>query len=195
MDRRKQVIVRLAAPRDRPRVDSFCRERGYRGFLCPEAAVVVAELGRDLIGLGRIQAEGGVLVLRGMRVDMPHRRSGIGTRLLELLLAAIGTRACYCIPYAHLRGFYQSAGFIDHETPSAPGFLRDRLNEYREAGNDVILMLRPGCCFGNRFSEHSLGTTGQALSLAQSRDVLQLIEDMVPGERLELSWALRPRGF
>jgi GNAT superfamily N-acetyltransferase len=140
----KKVIVRLAVPWDRPRVEAFCHDRGYRGFVSPEAAIVVAELGLDLVGLGRIQTEGGVLVLRGMRVDLPHRRSGIGTRLLELLVTAIATRACYCIPYSHLRGFYQRAGFIDHETDSAPGFLRARLNEYREAGNDVILMLRPG---------------------------------------------------
>lgn len=144
MDRRRQVAVRRADPRDRPRVVAFCRGRGYRGFLCPEAAVVVAELGLDLIGLGRIQADSGVLVLRGMRVDTPHRRSGIGTRVVELLLAGIGTRACYCIPYAHLREFYQRAGFIDREGPSAPRSLLDRLDEYRAAGNDVILMLRPG---------------------------------------------------
>lgn len=141
---RKKIIVRRAAPRDRPRVDAICRERGYRGFVCPEAAVVIAELGLDLVGLGRIQAEGGVLVLRGMGVDQAHRRSGIGTRLLELLLAGIETGDCYCIAYSHLRGFYRRAGFIEHAAASVPGFLRDRLNEYRAAGNDVILLLRPG---------------------------------------------------
>jgi GNAT superfamily N-acetyltransferase len=142
--RQEDIVVRRANPTDRPRIEAFCRERGYRGFPSPEAAVVIAECGLDVAGLGRVQSDNGVLVLRGMGVDSGFRRRGIGTRLLDLLIAEIGTRRCYCIPYAHLREFYGRAGFADLDLDSAPHFLRDRVLEYRNAGNDVILMCRPG---------------------------------------------------
>ena len=141
--RPEEIVVRRADPMDRPRIEAFCHERGYRGFLSPEAAVVIAERGLDVAGLGRVQPDNGVLVLRGMGVDSGFRRRGIGTRLLELLIAEIGARRCYCIPYAHLREFYGRAGFADLDLDSAPHFLRDRALEYRNAGNDVILMCRP----------------------------------------------------
>jgi GNAT superfamily N-acetyltransferase len=128
---------------DRPRIEVFCRERGYRGFLSPDAAVVIAERGVAVLGLGRVQPDDGVLVLRGMGVDSGFRRRGIGTRLLDLLVAEIGARPCYCIPYAHLREFYGRAGFADIDLAAAPHFLRDRVLEYRHAGNDVTLMRRP----------------------------------------------------
>lgn len=142
--RHEDIVVRRADPMDWPRSEAFCRERGYRGFLSPEAAVVMAERGLDVVGLGRVQLDHGVLVLRGMGVDSGLRRRGIGTRLLELLIAEIGARRCYCIPYAHLREFYGRAGFADLALDSAPHVLRDRILEYRKAGHDVILMWRPG---------------------------------------------------
>src|ERR1700675_3204389 len=128
--RQEDIVVRRAEPTDRPRIEAFCRERGYRGFLSPEAAVVIAERGLDVAGVGRVQPDNGVLVLRGMGVDSGCRRRGIGTRLLELLIAEIGARRCYCIPYAHLREFYGRAGFADLDLDSAPHFLRDRILEY-----------------------------------------------------------------
>jgi GNAT superfamily N-acetyltransferase len=140
---RASITVRRAVAGDRARVDVFCRERGYQGFVSPEALVVVAESGADLVGIGRVQVEDEVLVLRGMRVDAPYRHRGVGTRLLELLAAGIESRVCYCIPYSHLAGFYQHAGFVEQDPATAPVFLQLRLKEYRKAGNDVILMLRP----------------------------------------------------
>ena len=83
----ESIVVRRAGPMDRPRIEAFCRGRGYRGFLSPEAAVVIAERGVAVLGLGRVQPDDGVLVLRGMGVDSGFRRRGIGTRLLELLLS------------------------------------------------------------------------------------------------------------
>jgi N-acetylglutamate synthase-like GNAT family acetyltransferase len=142
--RQDGIVVRRAGSIDWPRIEAFCRERGYQGFLSPEAVVVIAERGVSVAGLGRLQADDGVLVLRGMGVDSGFRRRGIGTRLLELLIAEIGARSCYCIPYAHLREFYGRAGFADLDFDAAPHVLRDRVLEYRHAGHDVILMRRPG---------------------------------------------------
>jgi GNAT superfamily N-acetyltransferase len=134
------LSVRRADPSDWPRVETFYRDRKYRGDLSPSATVVVAERGRRLIGLGRVQQEEGVLVLRGMRVDPPFQRVGLGTRILDRLVEEIGDRSCYCVPYTHLRGFYQRAGFDNLDLEGAPSFLRDRVRDYRAAGLDVLLM-------------------------------------------------------
>jgi GNAT superfamily N-acetyltransferase len=134
--------VRHAVHSERLRVEAFYRDRNYRGFLDPEATVVVAQCGSDLIGVGRVQSECGHVVLRGMRVDPPFQRRGIGARILDRLVADVGDRACYCIPYTHLREFYRRAGFADLDLRSAPSFLRDRVLDYRAGRLDVILMRR-----------------------------------------------------
>lgn len=140
--KRDEVIVRRADSSEWRRVETFYRERKYRGVLSSEAIVVVAARGPDLVGVGRVQTEEGVSVLRGMRMDPPFQRRGIGARILSQLLAEVGNRSCYCIPYSHLRGFYGRAGFTEVDSAAAPSFLRDRLVDYRATGLDVILMRR-----------------------------------------------------
>ena len=140
MCKRDAIIVRRADPSDWRRVETFYRERKYRGVVSPEATVVVAERGPGLIGVGRVQLEDGLLVLRGMRVDPPFQRLGVGTRILDRLVGEIGDRRCYCIPYTHLRGFYRRAGFVEVDPDAAPSFLRDRVRDYRATGLDVILI-------------------------------------------------------
>jgi len=134
------VLVRRADRSDWRRIETFYRERKYRGVLSPEATVMVAERGSDLIGLGRVQLEDDVLVLRGMRVDPPFQGRGVGTRILDRLVDVIGDQSCYCIPYTHLRGFYRRAGFVEIELDAAPSFLRERALDYRATGLDVLLL-------------------------------------------------------
>jgi GNAT superfamily N-acetyltransferase len=136
------ITVRRADQSEWRRVETFYRDRKYRGVLSSEAIIMVAERGSDLLGVGRIQAEDGVLVLRGMRVDPPFQRRGVGARILTSLVTEVGERTCYCIPYAHLRQFYRRAGFAEIGLDSAPLFLRDRVLAYRASGLDVILMRR-----------------------------------------------------
>jgi GNAT superfamily N-acetyltransferase len=138
------ITVRRADRSEWRRVETFYRERKYRGVLSSEAIVMVAERGSDLLGVGRVHAEDGVLVLRGMRVDPPFQRRGVGARMQTRLVAEVGARSCYCIPYTHLRQFYRRAGFIEVGLDAAPFFLRDRVLDYRATGLDVILMRKPG---------------------------------------------------
>ena len=140
MRKRDAITVRRADRSEWHRVETFYLERKYRGVLSPSAIVVVAERGPELIGLGRVQLEDGVLVLRGMRIDPRFQRRGVGTRILDRLVGDIGGQPCYCIPYTHLRGFYGRAGFVEVDLDAAPSFLRDRVFDYRATGLDVLLM-------------------------------------------------------
>jgi N-acetylglutamate synthase-like GNAT family acetyltransferase len=139
---RPAITIQRAAPADWPRVEAFYRDRQYRGDISSSATIVTAERDAILIGVGRVQMDEQQLVLRGMRVDSRFQRRGVGRRILDQLIIEIGDRSCYCVPYAHLRGFYGRAGFAEIDLDEAPAFLHDRVIGYRAEGLDVLLMRR-----------------------------------------------------
>jgi len=58
-------------------------------------------------------------MLRGVHVSPEHQRRGIGTRLLRAFVGDLRAAECYCIPFAHLVGFYSQAGFSPVEESQA----------------------------------------------------------------------------
>ena len=72
------------------------------------------------------------------------------SRVLKFYAAAVAQeldgKGCFCIPYAHLVGFYGGIGFHVMEPAKAPTFLRLRLEKYRDRGdgNDYLIMRREG---------------------------------------------------
>ena len=123
-------------------LETFYNITGYDGKVAPEDRVVYATIEGNIIGVGRLSDEEGVLVLRGMRTLKEHRGHGVGKAILGSLVSECNNRDCYCIPYSHLRQFYATEGFKEIESAEAPGFLRDRFRTYRTCGLDVILMRR-----------------------------------------------------
>jgi GNAT superfamily N-acetyltransferase len=142
------IATRVAQPGELERIAAFYRDNGYEPTISPADVIVVAEVAENegaFCGAVRLCDEGGVLVLRGMRVCEHMRRQGIGTRLLHAVEPVIGGRGCFCIPHRYLRSFYGQIGFVEIEPSEAPDFLRERCATYgREYGLDVILMRRPG---------------------------------------------------
>jgi GNAT superfamily N-acetyltransferase len=137
--------VHRATPGDLPRVQRFYEHWQYRGEVRPDDTVLIAERDGAIIGVVRLAPEHGTTVLRGMRVESDFRRQGIGTRLLEAVVANL-TGHCYCIPYAHLTGFYGQVGFRVLAPSAAPEFLAGRLASYRlrADGHEYLLMYRSG---------------------------------------------------
>lgn len=116
---------------------------GYGGAAIQFDDFVVLARKQDLIvGIGRLCNDAGSLCLRGMQVQMEHRRTGVGSMVLNRLSGQIGAVACYCLPYSHLVSFYARVGFepIAH---SLPEVLDQRLRGYLRRGLDVTAMLRP----------------------------------------------------
>ena len=62
------IEVRRAMAEDIWRVLNFYAERRYGGGIRPEDAVLLAEHDGELVGIVRLSAEEGVVVLRGMQV-------------------------------------------------------------------------------------------------------------------------------
>src|SRR5256714_9930691 len=140
------IEVRRAMAEDISRVLKFYAERRYGGGIRPEDAVLLAEHDSELIGIVRLTTEEGVVVLRGMQVHPRFQRQGIGKRLLATVAQELDGRSCFCIPYAHLVGFYGGIGFHVMESAKAPTFLRQRLERYQDRGdgNKYLIMHRGG---------------------------------------------------
>lgn len=138
------VEIRVAAACEISRILAAYERWGYRRGVAPGDTVWLAEIVGELAGMVRIAPEYGTLVLRGMRIAEPWRRRGIGSGMLRVMAEWLGARECYCIPYAHLTGFYRQIGFVNIAPADAPPFLAERLAEYRRNGLDVTIMFRPG---------------------------------------------------
>jgi GNAT superfamily N-acetyltransferase len=108
--------------------------------------VFLAECDGELVGIVRLAAEEGVIVLRGMQVHPRFQRQGIGRKILATVAQELDGRDCFCIPYAHLVGFYRGIGFDVIEPAKAPTFLRLRLESYlnRREGKEYLIMHREG---------------------------------------------------
>ena len=131
---------------DISRVLNFYAERRYCGGIRPEDGVLLADHDGELVGIVRLTTEGSVVVLRGMQVHPRLQRQGIGKRLLAAVAQGLDGKGCFCIPYAHLVGFYGGIGFHVMEPAKAPTFLQRRLEKYRDRGdgNDFLIMRREG---------------------------------------------------
>jgi N-acetylglutamate synthase-like GNAT family acetyltransferase len=138
------IEVRRAMAEDISRVANFYAERRYGGGIRPEDAVLLAERDGELVGIVRLAAEEGVVVLRGMQVHPRFQRQGIGERLLATVAQELDGKGCFCIPYAHLVGFYGGIGFHVIEPANAPTFLRLRLERYQNRGDgkEYLIMRR-----------------------------------------------------
>jgi GNAT superfamily N-acetyltransferase len=140
------IDVRRAMVEDISRALNFYSERRYGGGIRPEDAVLLAERDGELVGIARLAAEEGVVVLRGMQVHPRFQRQGIGRKLLATVAQELDGRGCFCIPYAHLVGFYRGIGFHVIEPAKAPAFLRLRLQSYQNRGDgkEYLIMRREG---------------------------------------------------
>lgn len=137
------ITIRRALPREEGgRINLFYASRGYLNSVDGDVAVYIAEHGGIIIGVVRLCAEEGHAILRTMHVHQEYRGRGIGRRLLEAFREEIRAADCYCIPFAHLVGFYGAIGFRRIDPQEAPPHLQERLREYLARGMDGIIMKR-----------------------------------------------------
>lgn len=137
------VVVRLGSAEDLPGVAELYREWGYRSGAQPEDTLIVAEHEHRVVGVVRLAREHGHMLLRGMRVQPVFQRSGVGSRMLALLVRQLSGQECYAIPYSHLLAFYGQAGFRETTPDKAPPFLVERAENYRAEGLKVAIIRRP----------------------------------------------------
>jgi N-acetylglutamate synthase-like GNAT family acetyltransferase len=126
------VTIREAGPPNARGVRSFYVSCGHSGLLGPTDRVLIAEADGQIVAAVRLCVEDGVQVLRTMRVRPDFQRRGIGRLLLRRFVTMLDEGSdCFCIPYAHLEGFYGEVGFAAVPPDGLPPHLATRLAQYR----------------------------------------------------------------
>jgi N-acetylglutamate synthase-like GNAT family acetyltransferase len=77
-----------------------------------------------------------------MQVLAPFQGQCVGTQLLQACTEQLAAQVSYCIPWQHLKSFYQQVGFQEVSPIELPDLLRQRFNNYISRGMNVILMRR-----------------------------------------------------
>jgi N-acetylglutamate synthase-like GNAT family acetyltransferase len=136
------TIISQAKPQDIEDIKGFYNQCGYGGGLGEHDLILIARSEAKLVGAVRLCSEQDFFVLRGMQVIAPFQRQGIGTQLLWACAENLASRTCYCIPWQHLRSFYEQAGFQEVASTVVPDFLRERLEGYQARDMKVAIMRR-----------------------------------------------------
>lgn len=123
-------------------VKAFYSQCVYSGGMNEEDLLFIAQIEEQIIGAVRLCPNTGFFVLRGMQVLAQFQRQGIGTQLLQVCTEQLDNKICYCIPWQHLRSFYQQAGFQKVSPIEVPDLLCERFNNYISKKMKVILMCR-----------------------------------------------------
>jgi GNAT superfamily N-acetyltransferase len=107
------ITVREARPDDRAWIDACYREVGFVPSDWGRVQQVVAEIGGERVGTGRVvRLDPENAELGGMYVRLEARGRGVAAAIVRSLLAARDPAArLFCLPFAHLRDFYGSFGF------------------------------------------------------------------------------------
>ncbi|BAY60131.1 hypothetical protein NIES22_01880 [Calothrix brevissima NIES-22] len=137
------IEISQAKPNYIEAVKVFYGECGYGGgSISEEDLIFIAQLDNKIIGAVRLCPNTDFFVLRGMQIIAPFQRQGIGTQLLQICTQQLVNRVCYCIPWQHLRSFYQQVKFQEVSPVEVPIFLRERFDNYISREMKVILMRR-----------------------------------------------------
>jgi N-acetylglutamate synthase-like GNAT family acetyltransferase len=96
---------------DLENIKAFYSQCDYGGDLSEEALIFIAQLEEKIVGAVRLCPNTGFFVLRGMQVLAPFQHQGFGTELLQACTEQLADQVCYCIPWQHLKSFYQQVGF------------------------------------------------------------------------------------
>jgi len=96
--------------------------------------------GIQIVAALRLSSSGDDFLLRSMCVSAELRQQGIGSHLLQQIQSHLNAIECFCFPYSHLEGFYQSAGFTLIDIDSAPEAIKDKFMRYLNNGKDIVLM-------------------------------------------------------
>ncbi|WP_166454791.1 GNAT family N-acetyltransferase [Duganella aquatilis] len=131
---------------------------GYGAAINPSDMVIVAHSDEQLVGVVRLCTEEGVAVLRGMQVRSAFQRQGIGAQLLRACKPFLDQHISFCLPYAHLLGFYGQAGFETANEADLPDVLAQRLSSYTAQGKDILAMRRFPHGVAEQSTHHSLRT-------------------------------------
>lgn len=108
-------------------VKKIYRKIGFQWRISPDDYTLIAKQKEKIVGLLKINVDHGYPIMRGLYVAENHRGQGIARKLLNEIEITHEGKELYCLPYAHLKGFYKSFGYEVLEFGKAPEFLKRKL--------------------------------------------------------------------
>lgn len=137
------LTIQQACLKDLMAVKKLYETVNYSGGISETDLITLAFYWEELVGAVRLCPATDFFVLRGMQILPSFQRQGIGIRLLQTCVQQLTDKPCYCIPWSHLKSFYEQAGFESITTEHVPVLLAERWNSYISMGMNLILMYRP----------------------------------------------------
>lgn len=136
------VRIRAASVDELDKINAFYESLDYHSPAVAGDIACIAEDSASIVGAVRLSIENEIPVLRGMFVDKNYRGKGIGKLMLFFLEKLLPEQDCYCLPYAHLVGFYANIQFKQINENDLPPHLQQRLTGYLNKNLDMIGMKR-----------------------------------------------------
>lgn len=107
--------------------------------------IAIAFSNKEAVGLGRLcKVERLVFELGGMFVQPAYQGQGIARKIVRFLLKERGEGRVYCLPFAHLRNFYEGEGFEEVSKEEFSNVPPQILEKYRWCNttysHDVLLL-------------------------------------------------------
>src|SRR5262249_29496285 len=133
--------VRAATDEDRPYIDAAYRALDFEPSSAADEHVVAEDAGARC-GVGRlVPLGGGAVELGGIFVEPAARGHGVAAAVVRALLGRAGGRRVYCVPFAHLVGYYQRFGFVECAVDAAPAGIHDKLRYCQGRYPDTVAVL------------------------------------------------------
>lgn len=137
----RNVGYECLAPIAYPLVNRFYKQAREKGKTQSSDEIYVARIEQQIVAAVRLcPISESKLLLRSLAVLPEYRRTGIGTQFMTYVIEQIGTRECWCYPFAWLQIFYEQFGFHKVEPEDAPEFIRTPFENYQRQGRDILIM-------------------------------------------------------
>ena len=107
-----EILIRKAAQEELAWVNEQYDKVQFRHSVFAQEFIAIAEVDGIRAGVGRlVSINDHALELGGMYVAVNYRGLGLARSLVAYLLRHAQQKTVYCLPFAHLEGFYTSCGF------------------------------------------------------------------------------------
>ncbi|MGI9283067.1 MAG: GNAT family N-acetyltransferase [Endozoicomonas sp.] len=126
-----------------PLANRFFKENGHKGKARSNERVFILQVDRSIVAALRATPKANGYLLRSVWVHREKRSKGLGSQLMQTVLATLSPAPCWCYPYDHLTGFYEKLGFQKVSPDQVPSEIGKPYLNYLERGESFLLMSFP----------------------------------------------------
>ncbi len=134
------IRLRQLSPAQLPLAKRFYKQANYRCSYDRKSHIFALDQAQTMLACVQFDRNDQYRFLRAMVVHPLYRQQGLGRLLLAELKPYLKQQPCYCLPFNHLRNFYERAGFVVLEDESLPPIIKEKLQNYRRQRKKLLAM-------------------------------------------------------